>query len=473
MKQHMLLPGVVLPRLPDAGTPPEPASAPSPPAGEEQWPPLHELLGSLIVFEPQHAQSPPVVVLGLGMGARPLTPEQQAELDQAQVVAGGRAQLDRLVPGWQDDTRPLREYLPLRAPLEPLLTRLEACRSAGRRVLVLADGDPLFFGIGATLTRRWGATALRILPGLSSLQEACARAGLPWHDVRNVSLHGRGSWRDFNVAVTRGRPVCVLTDAASSPDMLARHLLDRGVEWFDMQVYQRLGMEDESSRVFSLREAAAQEGFDPGCTVLLRPRGAVRRPTLGLCDATLAVEHNLITKGPVRAAALSLLRLSPDHTLWDVGSGSGAVALEACALAHEGCVVAVERSPGRALGIRENRRRCGAAILEVHTGIAPDCFPHLPAPDRIFIGGGCGGDMAEDLLEEACRCLRPGGRLVVSCVLMGTMHTALECLRRTGWPVDMLAVQAAESAPLADDIRLVPLNPVFLVSCQKPEDQSS
>ena len=488
MKGQALLPGIPLPVVDEApapadgvatsdilasplrpqADPPERAPDSSSAPDKEQWPALHDMMGSLFVFELDPPRPVPVEVLGVSNGL--LTATQEDIVQQAQVLVAGVPLLDRLFPD-RETLQDGREYLPLSAPLEPVLRTLEERRKAGKCVTVLADGDPLFFGIGATLVRHLPPTALRFHPGVTSLQHACARAGLPWHDVRCVSLHGRDpvqKWRPFNVAVCSGKPVCVLSDAEATPDVLARHLLDRGVDWLEVWTFERMGAEDELCRYLSLREAASLHDFSQPCTVLLRPVGPVRRPVLGLPDQDLAVEKGLITKAPVRAAALGMLRLQPEHVLWDVGSGSGAVALEACALCHEGCVVAVECSPGRALCIKENRRRFGAAMLEVHTDAAPDCFDTLPVPDRVFVGGGLSGDAGEDLLEEICHRLPPGGRVVVSCVLMGTLHTSLEYFRRLDWPLEMCSVQAAEAIPLAGDLRLSPFNPVFLLACQKP-----
>ena len=119
--------------------------------------------------------------------------------------------------------------IPLALPLEPLLERLAHLRSAGAQVLVLAGGDPLFFGIGATMARQLGPEAVRILPATSSLQAACARLTLPWHRVICLSLHGRQDLAPLNAAAGRGAPLCILTDARMTPDVIARHLLDRGV----------------------------------------------------------------------------------------------------------------------------------------------------------------------------------------------------------------------------------------------------
>lgn len=407
----------------------------------------------------------PITVAGLGVAAghdlHAFLPEpHRRAVYEAAILAGGK----RLLAHFPDAPG---ARLPLTAPLERPLARLEDAYRRGHVVTVLADGDPLFFGIGATLIRRLGGDAVRILPGVSSLQEACARLKLPWHDARCLSLHGREDLRPLNTAVSTGCPVCVLTDAAHPPDAIARHLFDRGVNWLRMHVFADMGGPTERHQDLSLEEAASTS-FGPACTVILRPVAAQRRPRLGLPDDSLSVRQGLITKGPIRAAALALLRLLPEHVVWDVGAGSGAVALEAAALAFRGGVVAVERSPERAADIRKNRRRFAAAHLEVCVGEAPECLGSLPDPDRIFVGGGLSRHKSAPLLAALRERLAPGGRMVISCVLLGTLREVLDFFTKAGWPAEVSSVQAACSVPLAGDIRLAALNPVFLIAVQKP-----
>ena len=351
-----------------------------------------------------------------------------------------------------------------------MLARISHLRAGGKKVVVLADGDPLFYGIGTTLLRQLGPEAVRILPGVSSLQQACARLGLPWHDVICLSLHGRDDLTPLHTAVHRQRPISLLTDARMTPDLLARHLLDRGVDWFAMHVFEHMGSDGEQEHHLTLAEAAAAR-FGAVCTVLLTPAGEMRRPHPGLLPAELRHEDGLLTKPAVRAAALALLRPEPRHTVWDLGAGSGSVALEAACLAHEGRVVAVERTPSRALDIQENRRRFGAASVDVCLGTVPQCLPRLPDPHRIFIGGGLSGDGAHNLLEQVCRRLLPGGRLVVSCILLDTMARCRAFFEGLGWPAEVMQIQSAQSRPLGQDIFLAAANPVFLLAVDKPEQE--
>ncbi|MDO5484382.1 MAG: precorrin-6y C5,15-methyltransferase (decarboxylating) subunit CbiE, partial [Desulfovibrionaceae bacterium] len=335
MKTQILLPGIALNENMPAVQAPPPLSEQDQPDG---WPPMSEMLHSLFVFEPTIPQPEPITVLGLGCcgpwGLQALTPQQRELVEAADVICGGQRLLDAFSQGEDSDSPPLKaRFLPLTLPLEPLLSRLSQIRAGGERVLMLADGDPLFFGIGATLARQLGAEAVRLIPAASSLQEACARLALPWHKVISLSLHGRDDLGPLNAAAGKGRPLCILTDVRTSPDVLARHLLDRGVDWFTAHIFERMGSPDEKRHELALSEAACTS-FGPVCTMLLLPCDAPRGPHLGLRTAQLAVEGGLVSKPPVRATALSLLRIKPRHVVWDIGSGSGAVALEAAALAH-------------------------------------------------------------------------------------------------------------------------------------------
>lgn len=407
----------------------------------------------------------PVPVLGLAAPFSPdtLTPAALALLQSARLVCGGRRLLDAVAP-----LVPQARLLPLAAPLETSLARLDEARAREPGALVvLADGDPLFFGIGATLVRRWGADAVRIHPAPSCLQLACARLGLPWQDVATVSLHGREALHPFLAAALRRRPFGVLTDARTTPALLARVLLDRGLSHFRVHVFEDLGFPHERRWQGSLTEASCRY-FGPACTLLLLPDAAPRRPHLGLSAAALVSDRGLMTKQPVRAAALSLLRLAPDDIFWDIGAGSGALSIEAASLLPEGRVYAVERTPRRALDIQENRQRCGAANLHVTLGTAPAALASLPAPHAVFVGGGLSGGAAAPLLSALYARLLPGGRLVAACVLLDSLAACRQALRTlTTTPPILLQIAAAEARPLGADCHLAALNPVFLVMIEK------
>mgnify|MGYP001016220574 CR=1 FL=1 len=399
-------------------------------------------------------------VVGLGMDPDNLPEHSLEVIEHAQVLCGGRSQLAHF------EDHPA-EKITVAAPLDRFLAALSERHAAGLMVVVLADGDPLYYGIGATLIERLGPDEITLYPGVTALQAAAAKLKIPWSRVETVSLHGRTDWLPLYRALMRADFVAVYTDPANVPAAVAQAALDKGCTHFALWVLEDLETEAEQVRRFTLEEAA-RTSFSPRNLLLLERTG---RPevalTLGIPDDLLAREKNLLTKGPVRAAGLSALRIAPGDTVWDLGAGCGAVAVEAASLAA-GRVVAVEKNAPRVGLIRENVRRTGAYTVEPVHGSMPRCLDDLPDPDRIFIGGGLSKSGA--VLDAACARLAPGGRLVCSVVLLSTLERVRASFAARGWPAFVTLVAAAESRPLADDVHLAAHNPVFIVGADRPLD---
>ncbi len=404
--------------------------------------------------------------------------KQKKLLQDADIIVGGKQILAEIqkkrILGQPTQEHVIRHTL--KNPLELSLLYIATSHAQGQKIVVIAHGDPLYFGIGATLIQRLGHEHVCVHAGISMLQRVCALAGQAWQEVISVSLHGRGpdAWNTFFQTLMTKKPVCVLTDAHSTPALLARKLLERGAQSLRIHVLERWGEPQQKYTRLSLEEAISYTATLP-CTVLLVPCASTKAHELhlGLDDTLLQKERNLITKPLVRAAILSLLRIEKEHTLWDVGAGSGAVALEATSLAKH--VIAIEQHPNRIQDIQENRRRFGALNLEIIQGTAPACLEQLLStaqPHRIFVGGGLGYSQAEPLLEALSAALSPNGRIVMSAVLLGTVHAIQEYFQRKNWPLQCLQMQVNNTVPLGkeehSDVRLVPQNPVFLLCTQKP-----
>ena len=433
----------------------------------------------------EHSPSslPPVYVIGTGVPAEgePQSPLEHPLLEKADVLVGGKSLLERFA------AHPA-EKLAVGADVEALYARMAELRGRGRTLLVLCSGDPLYFGLGARLAERFGPSAVRSMPGISSLQAAAAFLGIPWESMRSVSMHGRNGWRALAAAVICGGPVFMLCDRQTSPAGLAFWLSDRGCIGYRLYVLDNLYLDGlgqaRVERHFSLRPADVHTlaEYLPGSLpegiqrvmVLLPEDSGPSRP-FGLEDDGLDKEGKLLTKLPVRAAGLAALGIRPADTVWDIGAGSGAVSIEAARLAWQGQVIAVECKPERIGHIRANRRRSRAINVEIVEGAFPACLERkhkeelLPRPDRIFVGGGLGGDArrAGDFLESAWRELLPGGRLLVHCVLLSSLEAARSVLGALGADLRVGCLQAAESSPLGGDIRLEALNPVFWVLAVK------
>ncbi|GAA1152462.1 bifunctional cobalt-precorrin-7 (C(5))-methyltransferase/cobalt-precorrin-6B (C(15))-methyltransferase [Streptomyces hebeiensis] len=403
----------------------------------------------------------PVTVVGIGAdGWAGLTEEARAALRSAEVVIGGPRQLALLPTADGPDGCP-GERLAWPSPLRPAVPALLAAH-AGRRLCVLASGDPMFYGIGRALAEEAGAERLRVLPHPSSVAYACARLGWAVEDTEVVTVVGRPVER-LAAALHDGRRVLVLSAGAATPGQVAALLRERGYGPSRMHVLAQLGADtgtpdtgtpdtgtpdtDARERLVSgLAEQWTEPPGDPLNVVAVECRradGALRLGAVpGLPDE--AYEHDgQLTKRHVRAATLAALAPAPGELLWDVGGGSGSIAVE-WLRTHRSCrAVSVERDPVRAERIGRNARALGVPELRVVTGAAPAALAGLPAPDAVFIGGGL---TVPGLLDACWDALREGGRLVANTVTMESEALLADRYRRYGGELVRLAV--AHAAPV-------------------------
>lgn len=407
----------------------------------------------------------PVHVVGLRPGA--LTPPAGLDdvLARAEVLVAGR----RLLAAAPRACRPERS-IAVAGPLSPILEEIAKERAAGRVVVVLADGDPLFFGLGKRLIEALGPEAVAVHPNLCTLQMAAARLGLPWHDVRVVSLHGRKDFTPLFAALARFERIAVFTDPENTPASIAQALLERGVVDAQLIVLENLGGPGETARRMRMEEAWDLPFSDLNLVMVERTAPPEIPLMLGIPDHYYFHEKGLITKLPARATGLAMLGVMPDSVVWDMGAGCGSVAIEASHLAQDGRVFAIEREPRRAAMIRENVRRIGAWLVETVQGEMPDSLANLPDPDRVFIGGGLGHDTRN--LAVACHRIKPGGRVVAHAILLDTLMRVKEYFQTHNWNFGVTQLQASQADRLAGDFRLRAQNPVFVIWADKPAQAS-
>ncbi|MFG2095950.1 precorrin-6y C5,15-methyltransferase (decarboxylating) subunit CbiE [Streptomyces sp. NPDC048612] len=384
-----------------------------------------------------------LTVVGIGADGWDGLPAVSREaLGAAEVLIGGARQL-ALLPG-----ECAGERVPWPSPLRPAVPGLLAAY-AGRRVCVLASGDPMFYGIGRTLTEvlaeqaAGGAPAagLRILPHPSSVSHACARLGWPLEDTEVVTLVGRPA-ANLVRALYDGRRVLVLSAGARTPAEVAALLREHGFGPTRMRLLEQLGGPRERTAEGTAEGWDLPPG-DPLNVLALDCRRAPGTPPLstvpGLPDD--AYEHDgQLTKRHVRAATLAALAPAPGELLWDIGGGSGSIAVE-WLRAHRSCrAVSVERDPVRAERIGRNAHTLGVPALRVVTGAAPAALDGLPTPDAVFIGGGL---TAPGLLEACWAALPPGGRIVANTVTLESEALLADWYRRHGGELVRLAVARA------------------------------
>jgi precorrin-6Y C5,15-methyltransferase (decarboxylating) len=397
-----------------------------------------------------------ITVIGTGTGA----PVPEAAVAGAELVVGGRRHLEAV-------RLPAAAERVVLGPLAPALDTVARYVAEDRRVVVLASGDPGFFGIVRALAERFGPGRLDVRPGVPSVAAAFARIGLPWEDAVVVSAHGRELRTAVNVC--RARPkTAVLTGPGAGPAELGSALDGTGRV---LVVASALGDPDrERVERVTPAEAAARDWGGAVSVVLcldearaLGPARTVAGPPAqpagwALEESAFAHRDSMITKFEVRALALARLGPRPGDLVWDVGAGSGSVAVECARLGA--AAVAVEKTADGAGRIRANAAAHGVDVHVVH-GSAPDALaPLADDPDAVFIGGG-----GRELPAIVTACARRARRaVVVAMAALDRVPAAREALAGAGFSCDGVLLQSSRLAPLPGDVtRLAAANPVFLL----------
>jgi precorrin-6Y C5,15-methyltransferase (decarboxylating) len=331
-----------------------------------------------------------------------------------------------------------------------------------RRVIVLASGDPGFYGVAGTLLRYLPPEEVEIVSHASSLQVAFARAGIDWNDAILTSAHARPLAEVVGWA-RRARKLGILTDQHNTPGLIARTLLDAGLPDCRAIVAENLGMPDERLVDGRLSDLTGMTFAPLNALLLIQDEGWRPYPAFApRLDEVYAHRRGLISKRDVRALILARLALRETDVMWDVGAGSGAVSVEAAELAWRGQVFAVERDPENLGYIRQNAARFGALNATVVEGHAPAALQDLPAPDAVFIGGT--GGALEAIFHHVADAAWPGCRIVASFATLENLSRALTCVRKLGWRMTVAQVNVAYGVDIAGKTRLSPSNPVFIVS---------
>lgn len=421
----------------------------------------------------------PCRIIGvLDDGPAGLTPRALAHIQRADLVIGSTRSL-RL---FANQIAPTAQTRDLTGQLSRVPDWIREAQAQGKRVVVLATGDPLCHGIAGFLQARLCIEAFEILPNVSTVQLACARLGLPWQDMKILSVHGHdaGEWHEgagpehglyeLLHAARRHERLAIFTSPDNTPDRIARMLVSEGLDGqFRMAVAERLLQEGERLVTeCSVAEAAHLRFSDPNVLLLWRDSPARCEVLFGLADERYKQrqpDKGLITKREVRAVSLARLQLRQDSVVWDIGAGSGSVGLEAARLAPDGHVYAIEKNEGDVAIAAENRRRLGVHNYTLVHGKAPQGLDAWPDPDAVFIGGS-GGELAE-LIRLSLRRLKPGGWLVMNLVTFENLSTAIGTLKEIGASWDVTQLQASRSRPILDMHRLAAENPVWIVCAQQ------
>lgn len=420
----------------------------------------------------------PCRVIGvLDDGIASLNATMLAHLRHADLVIGGA----RTLALFDDDISPHAARRDLTGQLSAVPEWIRSAREAGQKAVVLATGDPLCHGIASYLASRLCIEAIEVLPNLSTLQLACARVGLAWHDAKIVSIHAKdaGEWVSgappshglyaLAQALRHHDRLAVLTSPDNTPDRIARLLLAEGMEEdFHLAVAERLCTADE--RVWadlSPVDAAQQTFVEPNVVLLWRTRERSNPVRFGLAGSAFyqrQPDKGLITKQEVRAVSLARMQLRAYSMVWDIGAGSGSVGLEAARLCPQGHVWAIEKNEADVAIARQNVQAFAVSNHTLVHGKAPEGLDAWADPDAVFIGGS-GGELPE-LIALCLRRLKPGGTLVMNFVTLENLATATQALTALNAAWDVLQLQAARSKPILHMHRMAAENPVWIVCAQ-------
>jgi precorrin-6Y C5,15-methyltransferase (decarboxylating) len=407
-------------------------------------------------------------IIGVGSdGLAGLTSRAREILQGAEFIFGPEAVL-ALLPELRAERRVLG------GDLQEATAQLSAVMGK-RRVAVVAGGDPLFYGVARYLCDKLGKEAFEVLPHVSSMQLAFARVKETWEEayLTNLATHPLETVLDrIRVAETVG----LFTSEKEGPPQIARELMARGLDYFRAYVCENLGGPDEHLTQGELHEIAEMEFAPLNVVILKRKPGRPDQPArparfrrFGNPEDVFAQSRpksGLITQAEVRALGLARLEIQPGSVVWDIGAGSGSVAIEAAQLSDPGMVYAIEQEAADYHLILANAEMFGVKNLKAIHGTAPGVFAGLPHPDAIFVGGD-GREMVR-VLETAWGLLRPGGRMVVLAGTIENLSGTYAALRRVAGQVDALLIQVARGVEQLEALRFEAVNPTFLLTVGKP-----
>ena len=422
------------------------------------------------------ADAPKITIVGIGEdGLEGLTLRARKIVQEAERLMGERHLLDLIpsVPGVPGVPGVGPQRVVVGSNLDEAVRAIESAPAAS--TVLLAEGDPLFYGVARYLCDKLGKDRFEVVPHVSTIQMAFARVKESWEDalLTNLATHGLESLLE---PIRSAEKVGLFTDDRYPPARVAEILLEQGIDYFVAYVCENLGSPNERVTRGELAEIAAQE-FDALNVMILvrkphvpdRPAESIGRRLFGNPDEVFLQsrpKRGLLTPAEVRAIALAELDLGPASVVWDIGAGSGSVAIEAAQIASGGTVYAIEMDPEDHQLIRENARRFEVPNLTAVLGRAPEAWRDLPDPDCVFVGGS--GRGVSRLVEAAYQRLRVGGRLVATMASVDNVAEVHGVLRGLCQDVKVWMLHFARGNYQMDRIRFQSLNPVFLVSVVKP-----
>jgi len=410
----------------------------------------------------------PINIIGIGQGKEDLTQKHLGLIKDCDVLVGGKRHLDLF-------DYPDKQKIIIMGKIDKIIESIKE-KMNNNKIVVLASGDPLFHGIGSTLIQYFEKPQLNIHSNISSVSAAFAAIKEPWHDAKVISLHGRQQEAFSFARITSENKIAFLTDPKMTPQYIAVGMIKEGLYNYKFCVLENLGDKNkEKITWFDNLALVGEQIFSQPNIVILKKQSHENNnfshgTHIGMEDSLFKHSKGLITKSEIRCISLSKLKLTKkNYVIWDIGSGSGSIGIEASLQVPLGQVFAIEKHPGRIADIIYNIKKFNCTNIKVLNTDFPKGIDDLKTPDRIFIGGG--GANLEQIIKASCDRIAPFGIIVINTVLMQSLETSLRILKEYKFDPQIVQIQVSKSTSkgmLFGD-RLEALNPVWIISGSKPK----
>lgn len=418
--------------------------------------------------EKLQASANTVTIVGMGMSPEDLSNRALSIIKEADILIGGKRHLDYF------SEMPVQKFL-ISRNLKEVLSVINASMKKKKKVVVIASGDPGYYGIGNYLITNLGKEKIEIIPNITTFQSAFAKIKESWDDALLLSLHGRPMPQVVPL-LKKHKKVGLLIGNKNTPSRIAKSVLseDASLKATRVFILEKLGTKEERVLRYFLKNII-NKTFSPLSVMILIAKtrdGETKgeKIHLGIPDALFSHKGGLITKDDVRIFTLAKLNLPKRGVFWDIGSGSGSIAIEAALLAPELTICAVEKYDKRIRDVKKNMRKfhTGNTIVPI-LGEAPQILKILPKPHRIFIGGTEGQLLS--ILRYCQNSLHPSGKIVINAATLETVNAAVSFFDKIGWLSTVTLLNISKIKKIGDQRRFHPLNPIFIIEGSKPEEK--
>ena len=400
-----------------------------------------------------------ISVVGMGMSPEDLSRKALATVEAADILIGGKRHLSYF-------SHLSAEKIPLYKNFDQVIRAIKASLRKKKRIVVIASGDPGYHGIASYLIKHLGKETIEIIPNITTFQAAFAKIKESWDDALLLSAHGHPLPRLASL-LRKHRKIGILTDEKNTPGVIAQQVIEKdpSLQSTAAFILEQLGTEKEKVHKYLLKNVVSKTFSSLNAMILFPPaRSTEEEETmqLGIPDKRFSHQGGLITKDDIRIFTLAKLHLPREGVFWDVGSGSGSVAIEAALLAPDLTIYAVEKYEKRVRDIKKNIKKFGVAgIVTPVSGEAPDKLKELPKPHRIFIGGTEGQLLP--ILRYCKRALLPAGKILINAATLETVNSAVSFFDRAGWDSTVTLLNISKMKKIGTQNRFQPLNPIFVI----------